>query len=318
MYLFINKIKVEGVKKKEGLKLLPEINGLLSELTNNLSLGSKEKRNGRSRVSPIIKKQDRTIADDQKEEDAQGVFKVLRRPIKIITHEESKEFSFPEETKVNTSVNTLKLKKKLKKMLDVATDTMDRNQLVADTSTQTIRTSHKRKKKIKKQPNIIAQTSILLLRKCRCFACYHKYMQMIGNNKSALGITSGKLTLPRIQIYKKSPSALEQYKIRLISKNHLPNNDNFNGIEKHIESIDWGNSVLFKAISNNETHIWKTFPEKQILTEGEISKFLDRTMKKDYKWIRPKIENTFNKLCKILGIRYTIDKWNTTDVSIHN
>ena len=143
-------------------------------------------------------------------------------------------------------------------------------------------------------------------------------MQMIGVNKSALEITSGKLTLPEIQIYKKSPSALEQYKIRLISKKHLPNNDNFYRTEKHIESIDWGTSILFKAISNNEAHIWKTFPEKQMLTEGEISKFLNSTMKKDYRWIRPKIENTFNNLCKILGIKYTIDTWNTTNVSIHN
>jgi hypothetical protein len=311
-------IKTEDIEKMRGRL---EVSSETIPSPNDTPLCTKETRNSPSRMLSFVKKQHRTAVDDyQKEEDSQGLIKIPRRL--IIKRKESREFSYLEEAKVTV----LNLKKSLRKMPDIATDTIDRNQLVADSSTQTIRIPNRRRKDIKKQANIITQPAILLLRKCRYFACYQKYMQIIEKNKSALNITSGKLTLPRIQIYKKPPSthntqlvssALGQYEIRLMPNNqkkHSYTNNTFNHTEEH---TDWGTSILFKAISNNEAHIWSNFAEKQILKEEEISKFLNRAMKEDCRQIRPIVESTLNNLCKNLGMKHTIDTWNTSNISVN-
>lgn len=245
---------------------------------------------------------------------------IVRRPIRILKRKKSRDFVFPEEAKITI----LSLKEALRRA-DASTSTADhhKNRLRAlqleNSATQTVPVP-RRKKNIKKHAAIAAQPVVSTLRRCRCFACYYKYTRLAESNKTIVPAIPSKISLPKIKTYKKSPSVEGKYKIRLLSKRPLRKKhmrqsptDGENSTETGAQCIDWGKSKLFRIIRNSEADIWKLFVEEQILTEEEVSSILSQAS--DYSQTRHLAEHTLRSLCETLGIRHTVDAWNTTSVT---
>ena len=262
----------------------------------------------------------------------QNSFRIIKRPIKIIRAEDQKDSRYHKTFKSNTRNDTRQPMHKKDKAVDHSLDNKRFPPTLAEISTQTdIMKAYKNKNIDDNKgtiPLIVANDPILsTLRKCKCFACYHKYINSMEGMKHLASLTP----IPE-PISIKLPSLIKIKKTALSKRTDKFNvNKEFNAKRmkspcinplnefgtykvKKGKTLDWGHSKLFKKICNDETDIWNDIIKKQILTEGEVSNLLSFSMKNYYKELRPKLESTLRSLCKNLNLKFKIDKKNISDV----